>query len=251
MNCDWIEFNFNAPTASHMGGVWERQIRTVRSVLSALLEKNGRQLNDEALRKFMCEAEAVMNSCPLTTDSTTSPVSLEALTPNHLLTTKTRVVLPPPGVFQAADHYSRKQWRRVQHLTNEFWVRWKKEFLHALQERQKWVRPRRNLQVGDVVIIKDDNTPRNQWQQARVTEAQKEKDGLVRKVNLAVGDRQLSSSGKRTIPVSSLERPIHKQFAQVPQMEDRVSPTRSQTCKAEQTPMEQIPRRADADRNRC
>ena len=115
MNCDWIEFKFNAPTASHMGGVWERQIRTVRSVLSALLEKNGRQLNDEALRTFMCEAEAVMNSRPLTTDSTTSPVSLEALTPNHLLTMKTRVVLPPPRVFQAADHYSRKQWRRVQH----------------------------------------------------------------------------------------------------------------------------------------
>ena len=78
------------------------------------------------------------------------------------------------------------------------------------RKRQKWVRLRRNLQVGDVVIIKDDNTPRNQWQQARVTEAQKEKDGLVRKVNLAVGDRQLSSSGKRTRPVSSLERPIHK-----------------------------------------
>jgi len=41
MNCDWMEFNFNAPAASHMGGVWERQIKTVRSVLSALLEKNG------------------------------------------------------------------------------------------------------------------------------------------------------------------------------------------------------------------
>ena len=28
-NCDWIEFNFNAPAASHMGEVWERQIKTV------------------------------------------------------------------------------------------------------------------------------------------------------------------------------------------------------------------------------
>ena len=154
MNCDWIEFKFNAPTASHMGGVWERQIRTVRSVLSALLKKNGSQLNDEALRTFICEAEAVTNSRPLTTDNTTSPVSLEAFTPNHLLTTKTKVILPPPppppppGAFQEADQYSRKQWRRIQHLTNEFWTRWRKEFLHALQERQKWVRPRGNLQMG-------------------------------------------------------------------------------------------------------
>ena len=176
-NCDWIEFNFNAPKASHMGGVWERQIRTVRSVLTALLEKNGSQLNDEALRTFMCEAEAVVNSRPLTSDNTTSSLSPEALTPNHLLTMKTKIILPPPGVFQDADKYSRKQWRRVQHLTNEFWTRWRKEFLHALQERQKWVRPRRNMQIGDIVLVKDDNTPRNQWQLARVTETREEMTG--------------------------------------------------------------------------
>ena len=164
----------------------------------------------------MCEAEAVINSRPLTTDNTTSPVSSESLTPNHLLTTKTKVILPPPGAFQAADQYSKVRWRRVQHFTNEFWTRWRKEFLHALQERQKWVRPRRNLQIGDVVIIKDDNAPRNKWQLARVTEAQKDKNGLVRKVHLAVGDRYPSGNGKRTRPVSFLERPIHKLVLLVP-----------------------------------
>lgn len=96
MNCDCIELNFNAPTASHMGGVWERQIRTIKSVLFALLEKNGSQLNDKVLRTFMCEAEAVTSSRPLTTDKTTSPVSLEALIPNHLLTANAKVVLPTP-----------------------------------------------------------------------------------------------------------------------------------------------------------
>ena len=136
-NCDWIEFNFNAPAASHMGEVWERQIKTVRSVLSALLEKNGTQLNDKALTTFMCKAEAVINSRLLTTDTTTSPVSPEALTPNHVLTMETKVILPPPGTFQAANQYSRKWWQQVQHLTNEFWTRWRKEFLHSLQERQK------------------------------------------------------------------------------------------------------------------
>ena len=37
--CDWIKVKLNVPSASHMGGIWERQIRTVRSVLSVLLEK--------------------------------------------------------------------------------------------------------------------------------------------------------------------------------------------------------------------
>ena len=55
-------------------------------VLSAILEKNGTQLNDEALSTFMCEAEAIENSRPLTVNKISSPDSLEALTPNHLLT---------------------------------------------------------------------------------------------------------------------------------------------------------------------
>lgn len=109
-NCDWIEVKLNVPYASHMGGIWERQIRSVRGVLSALLEKNGQQMNDEALRTFMCEAEAVVNSWPLMTESITSPGSAEALTSNHFLTLKMKVVLPPPGVFTSADLYSRKWW---------------------------------------------------------------------------------------------------------------------------------------------
>ena len=43
---------------------WERKIWTTRSVLSALLEKNGQQVNYEALQTFMCEAEAIVNSRP-------------------------------------------------------------------------------------------------------------------------------------------------------------------------------------------
>ena len=209
-SCDWFEVKLNVPTASHMGGIWERQIRTVRSVLSALLEKNGHQMNDEALRTFMCEAEAVVNSRPLTAEGTTSSDTAVPLTPNHFLTLKTKVVLPPPGKFTSADLYSRKWWRRVQHLTNEFWARWKKEFLLSLQTRQKWTRPRKNLQVNDVVIVKDEDTPRNQWKMCRIIEAQPDQDGLVRKVMLDVGNPNLTPDGRRRQPLSTLERPIHK-----------------------------------------
>ena len=131
-NCDWFEVKLNIPTTGHMGGVWECQMRTVRSVLSALLEKNGNQMNDEVLRTFMCEAEAVVNSRPLTATGTTSSETAEPLT-----TLKIKVVLPPPGAFTSADLYSRKWWRRVQQLTNKLWFRWKKEFLLSMQARQK------------------------------------------------------------------------------------------------------------------
>ena len=159
--CDWISFKMNVPAASHMGGVWERQIRSARNVLSSMLLDNGKQLDEESIRTLMCEAEAVVNSRPLTVSQLADPDSLSPLTPNHLLTMKSKVILAPPGAFQPADVYSRKRRRRVTYLANEFWTRWRKEFPLGFQQRQKWTRPRRNLTVDDVVMIKDENLPRN------------------------------------------------------------------------------------------
>ena len=165
----------------------------------------------------MCEAEAVVNSRPLKAEGTTSSETAEPLTPNHFLTVKTKVVLPPSGKFTSSDQYSRKWWRRVQHLTNEFWSRRKKEFLLSLQTRQKWTRPRKNLQVNDVVIVKDDDIPRNQWKMGRVIEAQPDQDGLVRKVILGIGSPSLTPEGKRNQPLSTQERPIDKLVLLMPE----------------------------------
>ncbi|XP_078382421.1 uncharacterized protein LOC144665122 [Oculina patagonica] len=208
--CDWFSFKMNVPAASHMGGVWERQIRSVRNVLSSLLQDNGKQLDNESLSTLMSEAEAIVNSRPLTVNQLADPDSSSPLTPNHLLTMKSKVVLPPPGSFQPADMYCRKRWRRVQHLANEFWTRWRKEFLLSLQQRQKWTRPRRNLLVDDVVLIKDENLPRNAWQLARVSAIYPSSAGQVRKVQIALADSCLDNKGKRVNSVRHLERPVQK-----------------------------------------
>ena len=101
-HCDYqnFEFNMNTPSSSHAGGVWERQIRAVRAVLNALLDQASTYLDDETLRTFMCEATAIVNSGPLTTENLNDPHSIEPLTPNHLLTMKSHIVLPPPGIFK-------------------------------------------------------------------------------------------------------------------------------------------------------
>ncbi len=208
--CDWIEFQTSVPAASHMGGSWERQIRTVRNVLNALLNQSGTQLDDESLHTFMCETEAIVNSRPLTATNLTSPNGSEPLTPNHLLTMKSRVLMPPPGEFLKEDIYLVKRWRRVQYLVNQFWLRWRKEFLCSLQQRQKWTTPRRNVQVGDIVLLSDDNVPRNHWRMGRVEEAYTDQDGFVRKVKLLMSDPLLNHKGERVKAKTVLERPIQK-----------------------------------------
>ena len=169
----------------------------------------------------------------MTVENLNDPSSLDPLTPNHLLTMKSKVVLPPPGMFQPADLYSRKRWRRIQHLANEFWSRWRKEFLLSLQQRQKWNYPRRDLSIGDVVIVKDDNLPRNCWQLARVSRTDVAADGHVRSVQVVLGDPTLSHDGRRTRSTRCLERPIQKLILLLPndavpdQRPGGRSPTRS------------------------
>lgn len=193
-----------------MGGVWERQIESVRNVLSSLMEHCGSHLDDEMLRTFMCEAAAIVDSRPLTVANIHDPNSLEPLIPNHLLTMKSKIILPPPGQFQREDLYSRKRWRRVQYLTNEFWIRWRKEFLNTLQTRSKWTSSKRDMTVGDVVLIKDENLQRNQCRLGRIHECYTDNDRHVRKVKLVIASSSLNKYGKRQDPVTYLERPIHK-----------------------------------------
>lgn len=54
-------FVINPPASSHMGGVWERQIRSVRNVLISILDQSARKLDSSSLRTFLYEAMAIVN----------------------------------------------------------------------------------------------------------------------------------------------------------------------------------------------
>jgi len=127
-----IQWCFNTPSASHMGGVWERMIRSVRKILTVLLREQA--LDDERLVTFMCIAESTVNSRPITTVSD-DPRDQEALTPNHLLLLRGNADLPVET--SQRDLYSRKRWRQVLYLADVFWRRWTREYLPTLQLRQK------------------------------------------------------------------------------------------------------------------
>lgn len=204
------EFVMNTPSASHMGGAWERQIRTIRSVLTSILDQSSRQLDSSSLRTYLYEVMAIINSRPLTAHLLTDPAGPQPFTPNHILTMKSSIILPPPGDFVREDLYLRRRWRRDQYLAEEFWSRWRKEYLLNLQERQKWHKIHRNAKVNDIVIVKDENLPRNEWKLAKVTEVYPSEDGHVRKLRVLMSDSALDKSGKRVMKPTYLERPIHK-----------------------------------------
>ena len=122
-------------------------------------------LDEESLNTLFVEVEGIVNSRPLVVE-TINVNSQAALSPSHILTMKSKVVMPPPDMFGTPDLYCRKRWRRVQHISNKFWSRWRKEFLATLQDRQKWKAPLRNFHFGDIVILKED-TQCNDWRLVR------------------------------------------------------------------------------------
>ncbi|XP_026036546.1 uncharacterized protein LOC113029762 [Astatotilapia calliptera] len=181
-SCEW---QFNPPHASHMAGSWERMIGVSRRILDVMLLQHGNaKLTHEVLVTFMSEVTAIVNSRPLTTVSADSEHP-EILTPAMLLTQKVGAPPVPPGQFHDQDLF-RAQWRRVQYLANIFWGRWRREYLSGLQGRRKWRASKPNLQIGDVVLLKEGQENRIDWPLGLVTKTFPSQDGRVRKIEVKI-----------------------------------------------------------------
>ncbi|XP_070550069.1 uncharacterized protein [Ptychodera flava] len=174
-NCNRIKFEMNIPYSSHMGGVWERMIRSARNALTSLMVKHAYRLHNELLRTPLVESSS---------DSQQSPTDLQRCEFNRLTRTpisKSIIDTEAKGGFTSARQLRECRyilslsWRRVQYLANEFRRRWKTEFLPTQQQQKKWVVTTPNLQKDDIVFVVDEKTPRCQWPIASVVETFQEK----------------------------------------------------------------------------
>lgn len=189
-----IKWNFNPPLAPHMGGNWERLIQSTKKVLKEML--TSRYPSEDVLRTFLIETENILNSRPLTHVSLDCD-SAEALTPNHFLIGPQYASFPCTKTDEK-DLNLMKSWRAAQRLADLFWTRWTQEYLPTLIRRTKWFSDRRNIQMGDVVILVNPNGPRNLWQKGIVIALYPAKDGHVRVVDVE------TTTGVFRRPVSKL-----------------------------------------------
>ena len=177
--CIW---SFNAPSASHMNGSVERAIGSMRKILSAsLLLAGNRAITRDELHTLFTEAACIINNTPLyhNEDSPDEPL---AISPAHLMTLKDQPNPPPLSTFSSEDlnNYGKQRWKRVQVISQEFWRRWHHYYLNSLQSRSKWLKDRPNMRIGDAVIIKSKQLPRNDWSIGRVTATLPSSDNVVR-----------------------------------------------------------------------
>lgn len=61
-------------------------------------------------------------------------------------------------------------------------------YLPTLQERQKWLQPKPNFKVGDLVLLADKNLSRGQWPKGSVEQTYPDSEGMVRQVVVRTAD---------------------------------------------------------------
>ena len=171
-----MEFKFIPPRAPHMGGLWEAAVKSAKVLM--LKTMGEASLTYEELSTLLAEIEAVLNSRPIGSLSP-DPNDEVALTPGHLLIGRGLKTLPE--VEERGNKVgSLSRYRRLTLLRGHFWNVWRKDYLGSMQQRAKWSEAGRNIEVGELVVIHEENLPPMQWLVGRVMEVVAGADGKVR-----------------------------------------------------------------------
>ena len=169
------------PRSPNFGGLWEA---AVKSFKRHFLKTTGKTtLPLEELTTLLTQIEAIMNSRPLTSPSN-DPNDFQTLTPAHFLIGRPLLTVPDSDPPDKADLTLIRRFQQRQQAMNFFWKRWSSEYLTTLQQRTKWTAEQENLQIEDIVFLKDDNTSPMMWPMAKVIKVFDGNDQIARVVEI-------------------------------------------------------------------
>ncbi|KAF0029309.1 hypothetical protein F2P81_018414 [Scophthalmus maximus] len=146
-----IHLKFNRPLASHFGGSWEREVKSVKTSLQVVLKDQ--TVPEEVLTTMMVEVEGILNSKPLGY-ATSDIADPDPITPNLLLMGRRDASLPQ-AVYSNSDLLGRRRWKHSQVLADHFWTQFTSNYLPNLQHRRKWHTSAQDLTTVKVVMIVD------------------------------------------------------------------------------------------------
>lgn len=188
-----ICWKFIPEHAPNFGGIWEAAVKSYKTHFKRVV--GNITLTFEEASTVLAQIEACLNSRPLV-PSPFDDEGVEALTPGHFLIGRPLTSLPDPS-FSYRSISLLKRWHLCQHLVRRFWRRWSTEYIASLRKITKRHHPSRNITVGDLVTMHEDNLVPGKWPLARVTEIHPGRDGVVRVVTLKT-------------PTGTYKRPVAK-----------------------------------------
>ncbi|XP_063979062.1 uncharacterized protein LOC135163514 [Diachasmimorpha longicaudata] len=149
-------------------------------------------LTYEELNTILVQIEACLNSrsiVPMRDD----PDDLQALTPRHFLIEEPLQLLPEPSQLNTNINKITR-WNLVTQKIQQFWSRWSRECLQRYHSIYKWNQQQRNIKVGDMVLMINDDLPPAHWPVARVIAVRPGADGLVRVAELLTATAEIPTN---------------------------------------------------------
>ncbi|XP_055907234.1 uncharacterized protein LOC129942362 [Eupeodes corollae] len=175
---DNISWKFIPPSSPHFGGLWESGVRSIKLHLKRVIGDT--ILTYEEMYTLLTKIEALLNSRPMWQTSDCDPI---ALTPSHFLIGEAYTAVPQPDVSNSVISI-KTNWSLLQAMLQGFWKRWHAEFLTSLQQRSKWQKSQPNLEVDDVVLLKEPNLPPSKWIVGRIIKTHPGADEKCRVVTI-------------------------------------------------------------------
>ena len=194
---DGIQWSFIPPGAPNFGGLWESGVRLIKYHIRRVVGNS--IFSFPQFNTLTIQIEAIVNSRPIIPLSS-DPSDLIALTPSHFLVGDVPTNIPQPNLTVPKTNL-REKWQHAQQLMEHFWRRWSTQYLSELQTRSKWKEKRGNVEIGRLILIKEDNLPPAQWKLGRIIETHPGADGLVRVVTVKTAQGNLKRALSKICPL--------------------------------------------------
>ena len=195
-----IDWSFNSPDAPWQNGCAEALIKSVKKALSVSV--GVQELSFTEMQTVLFESASLVNERPIGKNPTEDEDG-SYLCPNDLILGRSSSKIPNADFTNEKSPYMR--YRFTQNIISAFWIKWQRDFFPSLLIRQKWHTARRNLKVGDVVLIQDTGMIRGKWKMGRVVEANPSlRDGFVRNVKVQYRNPNHTAFTTITRPVQRL-----------------------------------------------
>ena len=207
-------WKFTAPDAPWQNGCSEALIKSLKKCLT--LSIGDHILSFTEIQTVSFESANILNERPIGRHPT-SPDEGHYLCPNDLLLGRATSRVPQ-GPFKEYTN-DKHRFNLVQTITDVFWKKMVRSYFPNLLIQQKWHTQRRNVSVGDIVLIQDANAIRGNWKLGRVSKVEASNDGFVR--NCYVQYKLTNPDFTKTKQFTTIKRPVQKLVIILPVEEDK------------------------------
>ena len=175
-----ISWKFIPECAPNFSGLWEAVVKSMKTHLRCVVADT--KLTFEELSTIIAQVEACLNRQPLVPTSPDDD-GLEVLTPGHFIISKPLESLPDPA-FSYRNSSLLHRWHLCQSLVRHFWKRWSTEYISTLRRYTKWHHTTWIFQIGDIVLLQENNLIATKWPLGKVVKIFPGSDNLTRIVNV-------------------------------------------------------------------